>query len=103
LERFMKVNDWNAAGSAAAGTGRTQDVQTSDRGNAVARTGNADSNGDTVEFSSTLGDLSRAVSAESAGRASRVQAVASAYQNGTYQVDPVAVSRAMISEAAAAE
>jgi anti-sigma28 factor (negative regulator of flagellin synthesis) len=95
----MRVNNQNATGSAAVETGRTQDTQTSGRGSA----GSADSNSDTVEFSSALGGLSRAVSTESAQRSSRVQAVATAYQNGTYRADPRAISRAMISEAASGE
>ena len=96
----MRVTDWNPAGSAATEAGHTQDVQKSDRAEGT-RSGNALSTSDSVEFSAALGGLSRAVSADSAQRNSRVQAVAAVYQNGTYRPDPVAISRGMISDAIA--
>jgi anti-sigma28 factor (negative regulator of flagellin synthesis) len=97
----MRVNDQNAVGSAASDIGRTQDVQTSDRTGA-AQSSNPYSNGDRVEFSSTLGSLSQAISAESSQRSSRVQAIAAAYQNGTYSADPMTISKAMVADAATA-
>jgi len=97
----MRVNDQNALGSAAADVGRAQDVQKADRSSA-ARSGNSDSNGDRVELSSTLGRLSQAISAANVQHSSRVQAVAAAYQNGTYRPDPVAISKAMVADAASA-
>ena len=98
----MTVNNQNALGSAAAETGRAQDIQKADRGD-TASSGNADADGDRVEFSSTLGRLSQAISTEGAQRSSRVQAVAAAYQNGTYRPDPVAISRAMVASACSME
>jgi anti-sigma28 factor (negative regulator of flagellin synthesis) len=83
----MRVNDQNAAGSATGNIGSTQDVQRSDRSGA-AQSSNPDSNGDRVEFSSALGSLSQAISA--------------AYQNGTYRVDPMTISKAMVADAATA-
>lgn len=97
----MRVNDQNAVGSATADIGSTQGVQNSDRSGA-ARSGNPDSNGDRVEFSSALGSLSQAVSAESTQRSSRVQSIAAAYQNGTYRPDPMTISKAMVADAATA-
>ena len=96
----MRVNDFNPSGSAATETGRTLDIQKPDRGDAT-QSGKTFSSGDSVEFSATLGGLSRAVSAESAQRNNRVQAVSAAYQDGTYRPDPVAISRAMVTEASA--
>jgi anti-sigma28 factor (negative regulator of flagellin synthesis) len=94
----MRVHNENAPGSAAAGTGCTQEVQKSAQGNA-SRTSGTDSSGDHVEFSSSLGKLSQIISTDSIQRNSRVQSVAAAYQAGTYRPDPMAVSRAMITDA----
>jgi Anti-sigma-28 factor, FlgM len=68
-----------------------------------ASSGNLDPNSDQVEFSSTLGRLSRAVANDSAQRQSRVQAIAAQYQSGRYQPNSLAIGRAMISDAVNAE
>jgi anti-sigma28 factor (negative regulator of flagellin synthesis) len=93
----MKVNDLNTTGAASTGIERTQDTQKPEQGGGN-RTGGAESS-DRVELSSALGGLARAVSAEGAQRGSRVQQLATAYQNGTYQADPAAISRAMVADA----
>jgi len=92
----MKINDRNTAGAAAAETARTQDTYKSNRTDS-AQTGSSGSS-DRVEFSSTLGGVSRAIACEGQQRAARVQALATAYQNGSYRPDSMAISRAMISE-----
>ncbi len=97
----MRVNDANTAGSAATELGRTQDVQKPES-TSTAQSGNSDSSGDRVEFSSTLGQLSQAISSQDTQRSSRVQAVAAAYQNGTYRPNPAAISSAMVSDALSA-
>jgi len=94
----MKVNDRNALGSAAVEAGRTADAQKLDRGD-PARAGNADATGDHVEFSASLGRLSRAISVESAQRNSHVQKLAAAYQAGTYQPNSLGASRGLVAEA----
>jgi anti-sigma28 factor (negative regulator of flagellin synthesis) len=92
----MRINNGNTAG--AAETAGTQNVQKSGRGVGTA-SGGLDPNSDSVEFSSTLGGLSRAVASDSAQRQSRVQTVAAAYQSGRYQTNSLAISRAMIADA----
>ena len=94
----MRVHNENTPGAAAAGTGSTQEIQKSALGNS-ARSGNSDSDGDQVAFSSSLGRLSQIISADGVQRNSRVQAVASSYQAGTYRPDSMAISRAMITDA----
>jgi len=97
----MRINNGNTAG-AAAETGSTQNVQKSaQNGNASAGALGPDS--DQVEFSSTLGGLSRAIANESTQRQSRVQSVAAAYQSGRYQANSLAISRAMIADAVNSE
>ncbi len=52
-----------------------------------------------VDFSSTLGTLSRAMTSFDTSRSSRVEALAAQYQSGNYTPDSMAVSRGLISEA----
>src|SRR4051812_36455808 len=92
----MKVYD---RGLTPAEAGHTQDVQKlghSSTGKSANR--GADSSGDRVEFSGSLGRLSRTLSADNASRSSRVRALASQYQSGSYRPDSAATSRAMVRE-----
>ena len=97
----MRVNDRNMLGSAAVETGRTADAQKSDRTD-TARNGAGDPTSDRVEFSASLSRLSRAISVGNAQRNSQVQALAAAYQAGTYRPDSLGASRGLIAEATAA-
>jgi hypothetical protein len=94
----MKIYDSNMGGVPASGAQRTQETQQADHyrpGGKVA----LGSGADRVEFSGTLGQLSRAISSSQADRSSRIGALAAQYQSGTYKPDSAATSRAMISEA----
>jgi flagellar biosynthesis anti-sigma factor FlgM len=96
----MKIYDLNLTGGAAAGgTARTQETQTTNpnAGNKAAGAGGA--SGDRVEFSTSLGRLSQALSAQASARSSRIQALAAQYQNGTYQPDAAATAKGLVSEA----
>lgn len=57
---------------------------------------------DGLQLSSFAGTLSSVLKSDSTGRAERVAQLASAVQAGTYQVDPMAVSRAMVDHAISA-
>ena len=97
----MRIHDQNLTGATGAEMGRAQETQRS------SQTGTAESSrgaqsGDRVEFSSTLGLLARAISTDTAGRANRVQTLASLYQSGGYRSDSVATSRAMVTDALSA-
>ena len=94
----MRIHDQNVLGTAE--TAHAQESQKLERGGA-ARTAAADPGGDRVELSSTLGRLSRVISAHSAQRADRVQALAVEYQAGRYHADARTTSSAMIREALA--
>jgi hypothetical protein len=96
----MKIYDWNqAGGSAAAGTGRTQETQPADRAAGARSGGTAGGGSDRIEFSDALGQLSRAMSQLGADRAARVQILAAEYQSGAYRPDATATSRGMVAEA----
>jgi hypothetical protein len=96
----MRIYDVNLTGTSAAESGRAQETQQSGRAGG-ARTGGTGANGtgDRVEFSSTLGRLAQAMSADGSARANRVQALAFEYQSGTYRPDSAATSRGMVAEA----
>ena len=98
----MRVYDMNLTGAAAAEAGRTQDTQRVDR-TAASRTGGSGNGntGDRVEFSSTLGRLSRALEASGAERSARVQELAAQYQSGKYLPNAAAAAKGMVSEALA--
>ncbi len=99
----MKVYDWNLTGTqtGAAGAERTQETRQADRsgGAAAGRTSAGSGHGDHVEFSSTLGRLSSALSVEDSGRAARVQELAAQYQAGAYQPNAAGAVRGLIGEA----
>ena len=98
----MRIIEGNAAGLAATEAGSTPDTQKPDGGDS-AHSSSGETGTDRVELSPALSGVSRALSTYSAQTSSRVQAVAAAYQNGTYQVDASAVSRAIIADASAPE
>src|SRR5438067_2543667 len=95
----MLIYENNLTGSAAE-AGRTQETQKSERSEST-RSGAAGYSGpiDRVEFSSALGSLSRAMSADGSSRANYVQALAARYDSGNYHPDSAAVGRAMVSDA----
>jgi len=93
----MKVTNQDLTGSSTTGTSSAQEIQKSGSGSNSNSKVNA--GGDSVELSSTLGSLSRAMESDSSSRQSMVQSLAAQYQSGTYKVDSAAVSRGMISAA----
>jgi anti-sigma28 factor (negative regulator of flagellin synthesis) len=96
-ETKMKVTNQDLTGSSTTGTSSAQEIQKSGSGsNSNAKVNAA---GDSVELSSTLGSLSRAMESYGSSRQSMVQSLAAQYQSGTYKVDSAAVSRGMISAA----
>lgn len=95
----MRVINQNLSGTSASEASRAEDAQKT--GRAEANTKAAAGSGDRVELSSTLSSLSRALSAYSNDRASRVQELAAQYQSGSHRPDSAATSRAMVSEALA--
>ncbi len=97
----MRIHDQSPTCATGAEAARAQETQRSGQTGAPASSRNAPS-GDRVEFSNTLGSLARAISTDSAGRANRVQALASLYQSGNYQANSAATSHAMVTDALSA-
>ena len=93
----MRVNDQNLAGVNTAPTGGSHEAQRAGR----TSSGNpaSGSHGDRVELSGAVGTISRALSADSGGRAARVRELAAQYQAQQYRPDAAATGRAMIADA----
>ena len=100
----MRVDDRNLTGVPTTESGRTQDTGRINREDDVRPASGSEvgNTGDQVELSSTLGSLSRAISADDAGRQGKVEALAAQYRSGIYQPDAHAASKGLISEALAA-
>ena len=98
----MRIYDVNLTGTSAAESSRAQETQRSGTAGG-GRTGGTGANGtgDRVEFSSTMGSLAQAMSADGSAREGRVQALATQYQSGSYQPNSVGSSKGMVSEALA--
>jgi hypothetical protein len=94
----MKIYDSNIGGTQAGATQRSEETQQAERANRGRASGSG-TDGDRVEFSGTLGRLSRVLSTFQNDRAGLVRTLAMQYQNGTYRADAAATSRAMIAEA----
>jgi anti-sigma28 factor (negative regulator of flagellin synthesis) len=92
----MKVTSQDLSGLGAAGASGAQEVQKPGGGGKGASGGGGS---DRVDFSSTLGSLSRAMSSEGSTRQAKIQALTTQYQSGSYSADSAEISRGLISEA----
>jgi anti-sigma28 factor (negative regulator of flagellin synthesis) len=94
----MRVYEQNLTGAATGEAGRLSESQKTERaGNSAVAAQGGDA--DRVEFSATLGSLSRAISADQNARSSRIVTLTDQVQSGTYRPDAAAISRGMVSEA----
>lgn len=94
----MKVTTQDLSNLGAAGSSSAQATQNHGTSGGASNHHSLDAN-DQVQFSSTLGSLSRAMSTESASRQAKVQKLSTQYQAGTYQPRSAAISHGMVSEA----
>lgn len=79
--------------------GQTAGTSQTEIGNSTAKPGTSSSpasDADGLQLSSFAGSLSRIMQSDSASRADRVAQLTAAVRSGTYQVDPQAVSRAIV-------
>jgi len=98
----MRIADRNLTGAPPPETGQAQEMQKLESGGSSPGASRTDAAGDRVEFSGTLAQISKAVTASQSGRAGRVQALAAQYQSGSYRANSAATSRAMVDEILAA-
>jgi hypothetical protein len=94
----IRIQNDGLAGAAASETSRTQDVvQVGGNGNrSGSRIGGSS---DSVEISSLSGQISNASSAAETTQAGRVRQLTALYAAGRYQVDHMALGRALVSQA----
>ena len=95
----MRVDQRNLTGAGGVETGRAQEAQSIGRG---GRSGASSARGGPGADQVELSALSRALSSSAATRSERVAELATQYQAGQYQVDPVQLGRAMVADALAA-
>src|ERR1035438_6008906 len=99
----MRIYDRNLTGTSAAETAQAQKTQNPSRAGSDTSSGRAgDGSSDSVVFSGTMSQLSRALATFESTRANRVQALSVQYQNGKYKPDPAATSIGLVSEALSA-
>jgi flagellar biosynthesis anti-sigma factor FlgM len=77
------------------GPAETQLTSPASKGSAT----NSPSSADGLQLSPFAGTLSEVMQSDAASRTQRVAQLAAAVQSGTYQVDPMAVSRAIVDQA----
>jgi anti-sigma28 factor (negative regulator of flagellin synthesis) len=99
----MRVDDRNLTHGAASQTGKTAAPQDIDRAADSRSSGiRGVGGGDEVELSGLVARLSRAISAASTDRTARIEELSNRYEQGRYQVDSLALGRAILSELRAA-
>jgi flagellar biosynthesis anti-sigma factor FlgM len=102
----MRINDTNGLGNGvgnlgATQTGRSESPSVVSPGKSGSGSGKTGSSSDRVELSSFTGRMSQTMQADAASRAQRVSQIAAAVRSGTYKVDSMAVSKAIIDQAVA--
>ena len=93
----MKVNDSNLGGLISTQTSGAQQTQQAGSRNSAAGAAGAGS-GDDVHLSELVRSL-RSLAADSPERQARLEQIARAYANGTYQVDAQATAAKIIDDA----
>ena len=96
----MKIYDTSTSASAPE-TGRAPEAHRTDRETAARSSTAKNDGGDHVQLSGNLGRLSQVLNSFGSSRASRVEALATQYRAGQYQVDTGATSSGMVVEALA--
>ncbi len=91
----MKVTSQDLSQLGAAGASQTTET----RSGASGSTASSNKGRDRVDFSSTLGSLSRAMTTDGSSRDSKVQALTAQYQSGSYSASSASVAGGMVSEA----
>jgi anti-sigma28 factor (negative regulator of flagellin synthesis) len=98
----MRINDnSNLANNALGQTGRAAETEsTGSSARSVAKA--APSETDDLQLSRFAGALSQVIQTDSASRSQRVAQLAATVQSGSYQVDSLATSRAIVDYSIAA-
>ena len=92
----MKVLDTNLMGASA--TTQSPAAAPPRQSGLTAPSAESSASGDRVELSGFTGKLGAVLGAQAQGRATRVAALSTEYQAGTYSADPQQTSRALVQE-----
>jgi anti-sigma28 factor (negative regulator of flagellin synthesis) len=95
----MRIYDQGLTGASASETGRSQETQKTNLEASTTSSQTGSTSGDTVELSSGLASVSRALTAYGSDRASKVQQLQTQFQSGAYQPSSMAISQGMVSQA----
>jgi flagellar biosynthesis anti-sigma factor FlgM len=95
----MRIYDRDLTGTASAESGRSQETQKAGREGSTTSSQSGSQSGDTVELSSGLATVSRALASYGSDRAAKVQQLSSQVQSGTYIPNSMAISQGMVSQA----
>ena len=99
----MRIVDNSNPGNTAIGqTTHTSQTQAAGSTTKGAGTSSSSQASDGLQLSKFAGSLSQIIQSDSANRSQRVAQLAAAVQSGSYQVDPMAVSRALVDHAISA-
>jgi anti-sigma28 factor (negative regulator of flagellin synthesis) len=99
----MRIDDLNPSSTSSSESSRAQETQRTGRNESGKLGGAAASgSGDRVEFSSSLEQLSQAITVDSFHREARVSRLAVEYEAGRYRPDSRLTSQAMVAEALSA-
>jgi flagellar biosynthesis anti-sigma factor FlgM len=92
----MRIEDNNNLTAALGQTAGTTPANPGASSNKAGGASSSTSAADGLELSKFAGSLSQVMQNDSANRSQRVAQLTAAVRSGTYQVDPQAVSRAMV-------
>jgi len=99
----MRIDDnSNPVNTAIGQTTRTAETQAAGSTTKGAGAPSSSPAADGLQLSKFAGSLSQIFQSDSANRSQRVAQLAAAVQSGSYKVDPMAVSRALVDHAIAA-
>jgi flagellar biosynthesis anti-sigma factor FlgM len=98
----MRIDNSNPGPVSVGQTAPATETQAAGSAAKSAETSSSSPSADGVQLSKFAGSLSQIMQSDSANRSQRVAQLAAAVQSGTYQVDPQAVSRALVDHAISA-
>jgi flagellar biosynthesis anti-sigma factor FlgM len=101
----MRIDNGNPGPGALGQTARpneTQAASSTTKSPAIPSSSSSTPAADGLELSKFAGSLSQIIQSDSASRSQRVAQLAAAVKSGSYQIDPQAVSRALVDHAISA-
>jgi flagellar biosynthesis anti-sigma factor FlgM len=95
----MKIGDNGFSERITTPNSRTQSANEASRGSSSSTSSSRSASSDSLQLSSFAAKLQQSTPTVDSNRASRIASITKAVQSNSFQVDPMQISRAMISEA----